>query len=223
MKKIILSIVTAMFISAPAIAFEFDRLSVGLSYNHGVYAADGKEVNQNHSGGVNKTTNVTGKAFVDTYASGFVEVSLNDSVSIGLDYAFEAPETPQNINSGEGGAGTTDIKVSATFEDLTTVYLLAKSELGVYAKVGYSEMDIDVTSENAGTYPDQSTNGTTAAVGYEREVADGFAVRAELAYHQFDDVSANNGVTSSGTSQRNEITVSNMEGATARVSVVKSF
>ena len=25
-------------------------------------------------------------------------------------------------------------------------------------------MDIDVTSENAGTYPDQSTDGTTAAI-----------------------------------------------------------
>ena len=39
MKKIMLSIVAAAFISAPAMAFE-DRLSVGLSYNHGVYAAD---------------------------------------------------------------------------------------------------------------------------------------------------------------------------------------
>jgi|TARA_B100001540_G_C15618809_1_gene556617 hypothetical protein len=222
MKKIILSIVTAAFISAPAMAFE-DRLSVGLSYNHGVYAADGKEVNQNRTGGTDRTTNVTGKAFVDTYASVLVELSLNDTVSIGVDYAFDAPQTPKNINSGEGGDGTTDIEVEASFEDLTTVYLLAKSDLGVYAKVGISQMDIDVTSKNAGTYPDQSTDGTTAAIGYEAEMADGLAIRAEVAYHSFDDVEANNGITSSNSSQRNEITVSNMEGATARVSLVKSF
>ena len=47
--------------------------------------------------------------------------------------------------------------------------------------------DIDVTSENAGTYPDQSTDGTTAIEG-EAEMADGLALRAEVAYHSFDDV-----------------------------------
>ena len=84
-------------------------------------------------------------------------------------------------------------------------------------------MDIDISSTNAGTYPDQDTSGYTAAVGYERELTDGVSARVEVSYYAFDDVSANNGITSSGTSQRNEITVSDIQGATARISLVKSF
>ena len=80
-------------------------------------------------------------------------------------------------------------------------------------------MNIDVTSENAGTYSDPgNTDGIMIGLGYEHEAGDGVAVRAELAYHEFDDVTANNGIT-----DKNEITVSNMQGGTARVSLVKSF
>ena len=46
--------------------------------------------------------------------------------------------TPENVNSGEGGDDTTDIKVKAEFEDLTTLYVLAKSDIGVYGKFGFS-------------------------------------------------------------------------------------
>ena len=80
-------------------------------------------------------------------------------------------------------------------------------------------MNIDITSENAGTYADPGdTTGFQLGVGYIHEAADGVSVRAELAYHEFDDVSANNGQT-----DKNEITVSNMQGGTARISLVKSF
>ena len=113
-----------------------------------------------------------------------------------------------------------DIKVSAEFEDLTTVYLLAKSQIGVFAKVGYSQMDINVTSANAGTYKDTDSDGVEVAIGYERDLGD-FGVRAELAYHTFDDVKADNGKSSDV--DANKITVSNMEGATARLSLVKTF
>ena len=96
---------------------------------------------------------------------------------------------------------------------------MAKSDIGVYGKFGVSTMNIDVSSENAGTYSDPGSNtGIELALGYEHEAADGVSVRAELAYHQFDDVSANNGQT-----DKNEITVSNMQGGIARISLVKSF
>ena len=216
MKKIIATIVALVF-STSAYAVTISDITVGASLNHGVYAADGKEENYTHTGTLEKTTNVTGKAFVDSYATIFVEAALNENMSIGISYAPDSVETPQNVNSGEGGDGSTDIKVSAEFEDLTTVYLLAKSDIGVFAKAGYSQMDINVTSENAGTYKDTDTDGLEFAIGYERDMGE-FGIRAELAYHSFDDVKADNGQT-----DKNEITVSNMEGATARISLVKSF
>ena len=80
-------------------------------------------------------------------------------------------------------------------------------------------MDIDVTSKNAGTYADPgNTDGEQYAIGYEHEADNGVGIRAELAYHEFDSVSANNGAT-----DKNTITVTNMRGATARLSLVKSF
>ena len=216
MKKIIATIVALVF-STSAYAVTISDVSVGASLNHGVYAADGKERNFTHAGVLEKTTNVTGKAFVDTYATIFLELALNENVALGVSYAPDSVDTPQNVNSGEGGDGQTDIKVSAEFEDLTTVYLLAKSDIGIFAKAGYSQMDINVTSENAGTYKDTDTDGVEFAIGYERDLGE-IGVRAELAYHSFDDVKADNGIT-----DKNEITVSNMQGATARISLVKSF
>ena len=218
MKKILATLVAVVF-STSAFAIDISNISVGISGNYGLYAANGKEENYTHTGTLERTTKKDGAAFVDQYATIFVEASLTDNVSIGLSYAPEDIETPQNVNSGEGSDDTTDIKVKARFEELTTLYVLAKSDIGVYGKFGLSTMNIDVTSENAGTYADPGSNeGMELAIGYEHEAADGISVRAELAYHEFDDVSANNGIT-----DKNEITITNMQGATARISLVKSF
>ena len=220
MKKIIATIVALVF-STSAYAVTISDVSVGASINHGLYGGNGKEENFDHVGTLGKTTKKDGAAFVDTYATVFLELALNENVSLGVSYAPDAIETPQNINSAEGGdPNTTDIKVSADFEELTTVYLLGKSDIGVFAKVGYSQMDINISSENAGTYKDTDTDGLEFAVGYERDLG-GVGLRAELAYHTFDDVKADNGKSSNV--DANKITVSNMEGATARISIVKTF
>lgn len=218
MKKILATLVAVVF-STSAFAMDISKLSVGVSGNYGLYGADGKEENYTHTGTLETTTKKEGAAFVDGYASIFIEASLTDNVSIGLSYVPDAIDTPQNVNE-EGATGKdVDIKVKAEFEELTTLYILAKSDIGVYGKFGLSSMNIDVTSENAGTYSDPGTNeGMELAIGYEHEAADGVSVRAELAYHEFDDVSANNGIT-----DKNEITITNMRGATGRISLVKSF
>ena len=218
MKKILATLAALVF-STSAFAVDISQLSVGVSGNYGLYGADGKEENTNVSGTLERTTKKEGAAFVDGYASIFAEIALNDNFSIGVSYVPEEIETPQNVNSGEGGDGTTDIKVEASFEDLMTIYAMVKSDIGVYGKLGYSSMEIDVTSENAGTYADPGTNeGIELALGYEHEAADGISVRAELAYHEFDDVTADNGQT-----DKNTITITEMRGATGRISLVKSF
>jgi len=224
MKKI-LTLASAIMFSSSAFALDISQFSVGLSGNYGLYGANGKELNYNQGGTVDKTTKKDGAAFIEAYPSVFVEFAVNDNFSVGLDYADEI-ESPQNVNSGEDGASgnTTDISAKAVFTDLMTLYVMAKSDLGIYGKLGYTSMDIDVTSKNAGTYADPGTNeGIQVALGYEYGAPNGIAVRAELAYHQFDDVSANNGITSGVTSQRNEIFITEMEGATGRISLVKSF
>lgn len=219
MRKIIAALVTSVALVFSTSAFAVDGISIGVSGNFSVFAADGKEENYTHAGVLEETTRKDGAAFAEGYASIFVEYAVNDQISIGLDHVPEAIETPQNVNP-EGATGKDiEIKVKAEFEELTTLYVLAKSDIGVYGKFGISNMNIDITSENAGTYADPGdTTGFQLGVGYMHEAADGVSVRAELAYHEFDDVSANNGQT-----DKNEITVSNMQGGTARISLVKSF
>ena len=219
MKKILATLAAVIF-STSTFAADLSQLSVGISGNYGLYGADGKEENYDSGGTLERTTKKEGAAFVDTYATIFAEFAMNDQVSIGLSYAPSDVETPQNVNSGEGGAGeNTEIKVKASFEELTTLYILAKSSIGVYGKIGVSTMDIDVSSENAGTYADPgTTDGHEIAIGYDHEAAEGMSVRAELAYHEFDNVSANNGIT-----DKNEITITDMRGVTGRISLVKSF
>ena len=223
MTKILATLAAVIFSTSTlftsALAFDQSLLSIGVSGNYGLYGGNGKEENTNSSGTLERTTKKDGAAFVDGYASIFAEYEVNDNVSLGLSFVPMGIETPQNVNSGEGGDNQTDIKVKAEFEQLTTLYVIAKSDLGIYGKAGISTMDIEIASENAGTYGDLGNNtGMELALGYEHEAGDGIAVRAELAYHEFDDVSANNGQT-----DKNTITVTEMQGVTGRISVVRSF
>tara|TARA_B100001057_G_scaffold97953_1_gene94730 strand:- start:755 stop:1414 length:660 start_codon:yes stop_codon:yes gene_type:complete len=219
MKKIIATIVAFVF-STSAYAVDLSSFSVGATLNHGIYGANGKEVNFDHLGAVGKTTKKDGAAFVDSYATLFFELDIGDVVSLGLSYAPDAISTPKNINDDEGG--TDDITVEADFNDLTTVYLLAKSPIGIYGKIGFSQMDIDVKSTNAGTYKDPgTTDGHEIAIGYMHEIDNGISVRVEVAYHEFEDVKADNGKSSDV--DANKITITNMEGATGRISLAKSF
>ena len=221
MKKIFATLAAIVF-STSAFAVDLSSLSgsVGLTGNYGLYGGDGKEENTNSSGVLERTTKKDGAAFVDGYASVFAELNFNENFAVGVDYVFGDIDTPKNINSGEGGgANTTDIEVEAVFEELTTIYALLKSDFGLYAKLGFSTMHIDVTSKNAGTYKDPGdTDGEQYALGYQYDGDNGVGFRAELAYHEFDNVSANNGQT-----DKNTLTVTNMLGATGRISVIKSF
>ena len=220
MKKIFATLAAIVF-STSALAVDLSGFSgsVGLSGNYGIYGGDGKEENTNVSGVLERTTKKDGAAFVDGYGSIFAELNFNDNFAVGVDYVFGDIDTPKNINSGEGNNGKVDIEVEAKFEELTTVYALLKSDFGIYGKIGFSTMDIDITSKNAGTYADPgNTDGETYAIGYHHDADNGVGFRAELAYHEFDNVSANNGIT-----DKNTITVTNMRGATARLSLVKSF
>ena len=75
MKKIIATIVAFVF-STSAYAVDLSSFSVGATLNHGIYGANGKEVNFDHLGAVGKTTKKDGAAFVDSYATLFFELDM---------------------------------------------------------------------------------------------------------------------------------------------------
>ena len=218
MKKLIIAITSVFILFANnAMSIEM-RPSIGISGNSGVYAATGIENNFNEAGtAIDETTKEHG-AFNETFMSVFAEMSLNDSISIGIDYVPSSIETPENV-SNDGGVNTN--KVYVTFEDLTTIYAKLNVPLGgTYVKVGYSTVNV-MSNENmssGNSYGNDRSDAIVFGLGYAHELTGGLAVRAEITGSEFSDVTTTNGQTN-----KTEIKVEDMIGARGTISVVKSF
>ena len=218
MKKLIIAITSAFMLFATSARSMDLRPAVGISGNMGVYAATGIENNFNEAGtAIDETTKEYG-AFATEYASIFLEVGLNDAVSIGLDYVPQTIETPKNISQEDESNENT---VEAHFEDLTTLYAKINVPLGgTYLKLGYTQAEvISVENMSSGnSYGNDTTSGYTVGIGYDHEVSNGFSIRAELTGSDFSDVKTTNGQTN-----KTEIQVKDMIGARGTISLVKSF
>ena len=215
MKKLIIAISTFVLFATNAMSIDL-RPSFGVSGNLAAYAATGIERNFNEAGtAVDETTTEYG-AFKENYPSIFVEVGLNDAVSLGVDYVPTTIKTPENVsNVNEGNSNT----VRAEIEQYTTIYAKVNIPLGgLYAKAGYAMFDVTSIETNANSYGDDSSNGYTLGLGYNHDVTDGFAIRAEVTASSFDNVEANNGQTN-----KTEVEVEDMIGARGTISLVKSF
>ena len=221
MKKVLLILVASVFSFSTAMAEVM--FTAGVSMNQSVFAAEGKERNYDYAGSLQKTTVEYG-AFEEKYASMFVEVG-NGTVGVGFSYVPGEIETPQNTNTQVQitNGSSTDENVKASFESLTTVYLIGRLPVwGLYAKAGISQVDVDITEDHASAnYADTDTDGFTIGFGIEKDVG-GLSVRAEIMGHDFDDVNANNG-KAVGVADANVIDVTEMIGATATLSILKNF
>ena len=238
MKKLISIAVFAVFSASSAMSAGLSP-SVGVSLNASAFAGQGTEKNFNEAGTVNDSTTEYG-AFAEEFGSVFVELGLSDNFSIGLDHVPGTIESPKNF-SREGGVtrdtttgsndpGTSSVQVD--FEELTTLYFKANVPMlgGTYVKAGIAQVDIKVNENmvSGNTYADKSTDGYVAAIGYNFDLDTmGLSIRTEVMAHTFEAVKTDNGIAvGSGTPAnggRNEITVDEMFGARATISLVKSF
>ena len=217
MKKIIIAISSAILLATSAYSMDI-RPSIGISGNVAGYAATGTEENFNNAGTAVDTTTDEHGAFATEYGSIFIEGAINDVVSIGLDYVPQDFETPQNVSQEDQ---SNERKVSARFDDLTTLYAKVNVPLGgTYLKFGYSEVDITprTTGGSGNTYGSASTSGMTVGLGYNHEVSNGLSVRLEVSASEFGDVKVSNGQTN-----KTQITVKDIIGARGTLSIVKSF
>ncbi|MDA9709214.1 hypothetical protein N9U18_00960 [Candidatus Pelagibacter sp.] len=219
MKKVLLVILAGLFTIGSAYAQP--SYTIGIGFNKGVFAAEGKEDNFSETGSLASTTTEYG-AFEDSYASIYVEVG-NETGSIGIAYQDDV-STPTNVNEvgGMPSSNSATSKVSADFSGVITFYGLVNLPMNTYLKAGIVQGDIAVneTQKSGNTYKDQDLEGYVLGFGYQHE-ADQANIRFELLGHTYDDVSADNGVATSG--NHNKITISDMIGANAQISVNKSF
>ena len=194
-------------------------LNVGLSGSLAVFHGTGTE-NENGETSSDDATGVAG------YGSIFIEKSFGDRLLVGIDYVPSSleSETSETVvddlkGSADGASSQQTNKVQVDFEDLTTFYLGLNVTESLYVKAGMVQVDV-ITNESLGTgstYGNTSLDGTMFGLGYNHSYGNGISARIEGSYMDFDDAS----VTASNTD--NKISLKGLEGASAKISLVKSF
>ena len=217
MKKKILSLIFSVLLATgfttSSSASVIEGLGIGVSLGTAGYYGVGTESSDNDPGGVDDTKQAG--AMQADWQSVFVEYGLGP-IKIGVDYHFDTIESPQNTNI----QGATTNTVQVEFENHTTGYILLPIWGMLYAKAGVIYVDIATKESLAtgGAYGDVDTTGALFGLGLNHDLDNGLSIRAEATAQQYEDVSATN---SNNTTIKVDVT--DMMGATARVSLVKTF
>ena len=121
------------------------------------------------------------------YGAIFAELNINESP---LNLGFELVPLTGTIS-----VVNDDSDASVEVSNLRTVYALAAREIGggsVYAKLGYSEADIDNAKQSNGTTTITSftdaLEGPMMGIGFQTGEFNGLVFRAEATLTEFDDV-----------------------------------
>ena len=210
-----------------------EMFRVGVSVFGGKFEADGaKEIFSGDHSSNTTTTKVTkdAKDENDTaegaFALGsvFAEFAANDQLSLGVSYVphSSSSETAENTQNKEVHAFTAEATntVKVSFEDLVTVYALAKVNENFYLKAGVLQVDL-ITEENlatGGAYDNDTLEGFTIGLGYNMDLPDGMFVRAEVAHMEIDGTTLTN-----KNDTTKSVSADGITGLGAAVSVGKSF
>jgi len=230
MKKIIIATFLAAFSFTSASADL--GVNVGVSGQLGLFVATATENDLDRNSAAQNETRQESEFLALGWHSIFIEKTFADRFFIGIDYVPSALETKdkeeykQDLNSaaenlntlGHSSTAKTN-KVKVEFSDLTTGYVGLFVTENLYVKAGMSQVDI-ITKENLGTgsvYGDTSIEGVTVGMGYNKTMDNGVFLRAEGMYTQYD------GASLTSDTGQNRISLDNLDGVAAKLSVGKSF
>ena len=182
------------------------------------------------------------------YLTLFGELGLFDTgLRVGLSYvpyALESETTENNRNDNcsnneshldANSISDADVnvctqttnKVSVDLEDLVTMYVAYHHELdmpfvsSVFIKAGIIEADVitrDALSSGS-QYPNTALSGDFFGLGFEKNLDTGMFVRFEGAITEFDSIK----LVNSNSENSNTINITGMDGASATVSIGKTF
>jgi hypothetical protein len=216
MKKIITYIFSSLFIFTLASA-EIG-VNIGISGNLGAFTATGTETEADEK---NKEDAVAAAG----WGSIFIEKTLGDRFTIGIDYVPSALES-ETSETARRDKTTTDAqtvqtnKVQVDFTDLTTVYVALNLTDALYVKAGALSVDVE-TNETLGTgskYGNTNLDGSVIGIGFNNNYDNGMFVRIEGNYMDFDGASL-----TSSTNSANKISIDDLQGVSAKLSLGKSF
>ena len=199
-------------------------VNLGVSGNLAVFHATGVDNDTNTAGTATEKSSedATGVA---GFGSIFIEKTLGDRLTIGLDYVPSAldSETSETVVMDKTTTDTQTAKtntVKVAFEDLTTLYVALNITESFYVKAGMAKVDV-ITKETLATgsaYGDTTLDASVFGLGFNNSFDNGMFVRVEGTYMDFD-----NAKLVSSTNADNTVELNNLEGASGKISIGKSF
>lgn len=210
MKKILTIVFSIFFVTSLASA----DVKMGLTLSGAQFDAKGTE---EHKGQV-----TTESADLEAaYGSIFIEASVLDMFSLGIDYIPYDIEGETVSNERRDAVGTS-LGTNAASVDITdhiTLYTLVPlGSDGFFLKAGVSHAEVSVNENNysSTTYSDEEMLGGHVGLGFEKSLM-GMFIRAEGGYSEYQTVESQ---SSSGNTR---IKAALGGGMHARLSVGKSF
>jgi len=218
----------------------FSMASAELGVNIGVSGSIGEyKVNGFESEGTERNSH-TGETTIGALGSVFFEKSLNflpgpfSRITVGYDMVTHEVNTGTQSRvdrdilgiSALSANGTTLINerskntVSATLDNINTMYVMAHLTSFLYIKAGLQEMDITTTESltSGSVYGNASTEGTILAIGLEATTDAGIFMRLEVNNVEYDNVTI-----ASSTNVDNTVTLNEFDGTAAKLSIGKTF
>ena len=223
MKKIILSLVSVMFLISTASADL--GVNVGITGSTALFVASGNEV-QTDTGGLQGTQKESDTE-IGAFSSGsfFIEKTLG-RFALGYDhtpdlFSTETTETQmtdqRTANSATATSSVNTIQVD--FNEMNQIYLKAMVTENLYIRAGVMELEVQTNEAltTGSTYGNTNLDGTSVGFGYHKEIDRmGLFYRIEGQYQTFDAISLSGGAD-------NTINLRNLDGVVGSISVGKSF
>tara|TARA_B100000767_G_C19724365_1_gene518774 strand:- start:526 stop:1188 length:663 start_codon:yes stop_codon:yes gene_type:complete len=220
MKKITIAVL--IFLGTFSMASAELGVNLGVSTQMGIFHATGQE---NENGEIAKD-NATG---VFGYSSYFIEKTLWNSgflsrFAVGYDWVADGfnTDTSETVREDDVAAVPTKFTntVKVNFDNLETLYGTFHITDSIY--VMYGNMSVDVTTKESlatgSKYGNTSLDGTTYGVGFDQPIGERFFIRGEGTMMEFDGVKL-----TSSTNADNSVSLNDLDGASAKLSIGVSF
>ena len=221
MKKIILSLVSGLFLISTASADI--GLNIGVTGTTALFVATGSESQTDADGLEGTTIQDDTEMGAGGFASIFIEKEFG-RFAIGYDHTPEvfSTDTAETLKNDQRTANSAAVtvstnKVQVDFDEMNQIYVKAMVTENMYVRAGAMSVDVKTneTLETGSTYGDTSLDGTSIGIGYHKELDNTLFIRVEGQYMSFD------GVTLS--SNDNTLKLKNLDGVTGSISVGKAF
>ena len=223
MRKLTIAII--MLFSTISLASAEMGVNIGISADVGTFSTSGSE---NENGEVSKKKDA--ESLVG-YGSVFIEKTLGflpgpfGRLSVGYSHvphdlkSGTADREDSDMKTGTAGAPVNQ-KIQADFSNFNTLYATLRITDWLYVKAGSIDVDV-TTNEKLGTgsaYGNTSLDGSTIGAGIHIANDNGLFFRFEVNDQNFDGVTL-----TSTTNSDNKVTITDLDGTTAKVAIGKSF